>query len=38
MLFYLQIKVKVRYDESYDLSFRLEFVIGHQDTNQIICF
>lgn len=38
LLFCRQIKVKVRYDESRDLSFQLELVIGHQDANQIICF
>lgn len=38
LLFCLQIKAKVRYDESRDLSFQLELVTGHQDANRIICF
>lgn len=38
LLFYQQIKVKIRYDQSHDLSFQLELVIGHQDANQITCF
>lgn len=31
-------EVKIIYDESHDLSFQLELVIGHQDANQITCF
>lgn len=38
LLFYLQIEVKERNDQSHDLSFQLELVIGHQDANQITYF